>query len=179
VRQQENLPRKNSPRDGSVSPTFQITELLRERYPFLAGSASLKITCRGPASRTFHGRSADGIDRLRSRLAPIRSGRAINCGSEKSQAGFVRGGRQPLKIDEQLCREQFEVWIERADQSQPAGFLRCRANDVTAVYMMGGTSFLPTIRKLFEGILGTVSIRVGEEFAWVAEGLALYALELV
>jgi hypothetical protein len=45
--------------------------------------------------------------------------------------------------------------------------------------MMGGTSFLPTIRKLFEGILGTVSIRVGEEFAWVAEGLALYALELV
>ena len=51
--------------------------------------------------------------------------------------------------------------------------LRCRANDVTAVYMMGGTSFLPTIRKLFEGILGTVSIRVGEEFASVAEGLAL------
>src|ERR1044072_3251283 len=69
VRQQENLARKNSPRDGSVSPTFQITELLRERYPFLAGSVSLKITCRGPASRTFHGRSADGIDRLRSRLA--------------------------------------------------------------------------------------------------------------
>ena len=165
---------------GPFPPTFQITELLREHYPFLAGAASLKITCRGPACRTFHGRSADGIDRLRSRLAPIRSGRAkLTAVQRISEAGFVRGGRQPLKIDEQLCREQFEVWIERADQSQPAGFLRCRANDVTAVYMIGGTSFLPTIRKLFEGILGTVSIRVGEEFASVAEGLALYALELV
>jgi len=44
--------------------------------------------------------------------------------------------------------------------------------------MRGGTSFVPTIRKLFEGIFGAVPIRAGEEFTSVAEGLALFALEL-
>ena len=52
------------------------------------------------------------------------------------------------------------------------------ANDINAVYMTGGTSFVPTIRKLFEGIFGAVPIRAGEEFTSVAEGLALFALEL-
>jgi hypothetical protein len=40
------------------------------------------------------------------------------------------------------------------------------------------TSFVPAIRKLFEGIFGAVPIRAGEEFTSVAEGLALFALEL-
>jgi hypothetical chaperone protein len=52
------------------------------------------------------------------------------------------------------------------------------ANDINAVYMTGGTSFVPAIRKLFEGIFGAVPIRAGEEFTSVAEGLALFALEL-
>jgi hypothetical chaperone protein len=53
-----------------------------------------------------------------------------------------------------------------------------RCSKLNPVYVPGATSFTPAIRKLFEGIFGAVAIRAGAEFTSVAEGLALFALEL-
>ena len=48
------------------------------------------------------------------------------------------------------------------------------------VFMTGGSSFVPAIRRIFEDkFSANVPIRVGQEFTSVAEGLAIYALELL
>jgi hypothetical protein len=52
-----------------------------------------------------------------------------------------------------------------------------RCSKLNPVYVPGATSFTPAIRKLFE-IFCAVAIRAGAEFTSVAEGLALFALEL-
>ncbi|HZH84036.1 MAG TPA: hypothetical protein VFD87_12890 [Phototrophicaceae bacterium] len=52
-----------------------------------------------------------------------------------------------------------------------------RCSKLNPVYLPGATSFTPAIRKLFE-IFCAVAIRAGAEFTSVAEGLALFALEL-
>jgi len=51
------------------------------------------------------------------------------------------------------------------------------ANSVDAIFMTGGSSFVPVVRRLFEQKFSNVPIRAGEEFTSVAQGLALYALE--
>ena len=51
--------------------------------------------------------------------------------------------------------------------------------DVDAIFMTGGSSFVPVIRRLFERKFGgEIPIRAGQEFTSVAEGLAIHALEL-
>jgi hypothetical chaperone protein len=50
--------------------------------------------------------------------------------------------------------------------------------DVDAIFMTGGSSFVPAIRRLFEQKFGTETpIRAGQEFTSVAEGLAIHSLE--
>ena len=55
-----------------------------------------------------------------------------------------------------------------------------RATNVDAIFMTGGSSFVPAIRKLFAQKFGAgTPIRAGQEFTSVAEGLAIDALELL
>jgi hypothetical chaperone protein len=50
---------------------------------------------------------------------------------------------------------------------------------VDAIFMTGGSSFVPVIRRLFEHKFGVETpIRAEQEFTSVAEGLAIHALEL-
>jgi hypothetical chaperone protein len=52
--------------------------------------------------------------------------------------------------------------------------------DVDAIFMTGGSSFVPAIRKLFEQKFGPeIPIRAGQEFTSVAEGLVIHASELL
>ena len=52
------------------------------------------------------------------------------------------------------------------------------AKDVDMVFLTGGSSFVPAVRKIFETRFGEKRIRGGNEFTSVARGLALKALEL-
>ena len=45
------------------------------------------------------------------------------------------------------------------------------------VFMTGGSSFVPAVRRLFEERFGEERIRCGEELTSVASGLALRALD--
>jgi hypothetical chaperone protein len=46
------------------------------------------------------------------------------------------------------------------------------------VFLTGGSSFVPAVRRVFEGRFGSDRIRSGNEFTSVAVGLALKAAEL-
>ena len=49
------------------------------------------------------------------------------------------------------------------------------AKDVDQVFMTGGTSFVPAVRRIFDERFGAAKIRAGGEMISVATGLALRA----
>jgi hypothetical chaperone protein len=51
-------------------------------------------------------------------------------------------------------------------------------HDVGSVFMTGGSSFVPAVRRLFEARFGAERLRGGGELTSVAKGLALRALDL-
>jgi len=50
--------------------------------------------------------------------------------------------------------------------------------DIDMVFLTGGSSFVPAVRRIFETRFGSTRIRAGNEFTSVARGLALKALEV-
>jgi hypothetical chaperone protein len=90
-----------------------------------------------------------------------------------------------VPIIEEVFRADFETWIEpevrRIAECIDRLLLRSNAvaQDVDAIFMTGGSSFVPAIRTLFQGKFSSgTPIRAGREFTSVAEGLAIHALEL-
>ena len=49
--------------------------------------------------------------------------------------------------------------------------------EVDRVFLTGGTSFVPAVRRIFESRFGAERVRTGEAFTSVARGLALRAEE--
>jgi len=108
------------------------------------------------------------------------------CQLSESVVGEFRFSEAAIAIAESVRRAEFENWIARELQqiSECIDQLLSRCNaaphDVDAIFMTGGSSFVPAIRRIFENKFGSgVPIRVGQEFTSVAEGLAIYALELL
>jgi hypothetical chaperone protein len=81
-------------------------------------------------------------------------------------------------------REDFEGWIAEELQS----IARCvdtllatsniAAREVDRVFLTGGTSFVPAVRRIFESRFTASRVRTGNEFTSVARGLALRAQEM-
>ncbi|MEW6301437.1 MAG: Hsp70 family protein [Thermodesulfobacteriota bacterium] len=51
--------------------------------------------------------------------------------------------------------------------------------DVDSVFLTGGSSFVPAVRRIFAQRFGTDRLRGGEELTTVARGLALRASEVL
>jgi len=81
-------------------------------------------------------------------------------------------------------RSAFEEWIseELGQIAQCVDSLLSSSGvlpkDVDMVFLTGGSSFVPAVRKIFETRFGEKRIRGGNEFTSVARGLALKALDL-
>jgi hypothetical chaperone protein len=80
-------------------------------------------------------------------------------------------------------RVSFEDWISE-ELGQIAGCVDSLLNssgilpkDVDMVFLTGGSSFVPAVRKIFEARFGKKRIRGGNEFTSVARGLALKAMD--
>ena len=80
-------------------------------------------------------------------------------------------------------RASFEEWISE-DLEQIAGCIDSllsssgvHPKDVDMVFLTGGSSFVPSVRTIFEARFGTKRIRGGNEFTSVARGLALTAMD--
>ena len=89
-----------------------------------------------------------------------------------------------IDIEAPLTRSQFERWIEE-DLKRIHGCLQLlltqagvSAADIDHVFLTGGSSLVPSVRRIFEGIFGPGKLTSGSEFTSVAQGLALRALEL-
>ena len=94
---------------------------------------------------------------------------------------FVFADPPLLDIQADLRRTQFEGWIEEETTAMAQCVDRLLAStgvaakDVDQVFMTGGTSFVPAVRRIFDERFGASKIRAGGEMISVATGLALRA----
>jgi hypothetical chaperone protein len=86
--------------------------------------------------------------------------------------GFIHLG---AKVE----RASFEAWIaeelQEIENCVDSIFKASGADhqDVDAVFLTGGSSFVPAVRRIFEKRFGASKLRAGHEFTSVAHGLAL------
>jgi hypothetical chaperone protein len=87
----------------------------------------------------------------------------------------------PIDLRHEVRRADFERWIARdltaidAACSDALVAARLRPDDISVVFMTGGTSFVPAIRDRFAARFGQEKLVFGDEFVSVANGLALLA----
>jgi hypothetical chaperone protein len=100
--------------------------------------------------------------------------------SESAEFRFRDGS---MDIVATVQRGEFEGWIAEELQSiedcvdsllKTSGIAAAK---VDRVFLTGGTSFVPSVRRIFEDRFGAARVRTGNEFTSVARGLALRALE--
>ena len=100
------------------------------------------------------------------------------------EAAHFRFQHSSVDITEKVERWQFESWIQKHIQSIQTCvdrlMTRCNvtAQEVDSVFLTGGSSFVPVVRRLFAKKFGDTRLRGGEELTTVAKGLALRALDL-
>jgi hypothetical chaperone protein len=98
-----------------------------------------------------------------------------------AEVGEFRFTDGTLNIRAEVKRSEFELWIEE----ELAAFEAC-VDDLMAstgvapgavdrVFLTGGTSFVPAVRKIFTNRFGAKKVVTGNEFTSVARGLALSA----
>ena len=108
-----------------------------------------------------------------------RAVQTVKCKLSHDPAATFQFDDGAVEIDAVLERSVFESWIaEELDQIATcvdALLARsgARSADVDAVFLTGGSSFVPAVRRIFETRFGAEKIRAGNEFTSVAHGLAL------
>jgi hypothetical chaperone protein len=89
----------------------------------------------------------------------------------------------PVLIEKIVARLEFEKWIARyLEQIAECvdGLMKTVAltpDAIDSVFLTGGSSFVPAVRRIFVERFGADRIRTGDEFTSVARGLALRALD--
>jgi hypothetical chaperone protein len=89
----------------------------------------------------------------------------------------------PMRLQETIHRETFESWIEPelSKIAECADQTLAKSNhtfeQVDRVFMTGGSSFIPSVRKIFADRFGTEKLQGGQELTSVANGLALVAYD--
>jgi hypothetical chaperone protein len=88
-----------------------------------------------------------------------------------------------MDVSAHVDRADFESWIAddlAAIETSIDGLLASTgiaASQVDRVFLTGGTSFVPAVRRIFESRFTAARVRTGNEFTSVASGLALRAHE--
>jgi hypothetical chaperone protein len=84
-----------------------------------------------------------------------------------------------IRIDEEVKRADFERWvapdIARIEASVDEAMTRAGVGTtgIDRVFLTGGSSYLPVIRKLFVDRFGVERIETGDQLVSIAAGLAL------
>lgn len=104
---------------------------------------------------------------------------AVKAELSRAQTARLRFEHEDFVIDREIARNDFEAWIAPdlqllgATVDQALERAGVRADEVDRVFLTGGTSFVPAVRRLFTARFGAERISAGGEFVSVAEGLAL------
>ncbi|MDA8125821.1 MAG: Hsp70 family protein [Deltaproteobacteria bacterium] len=103
------------------------------------------------------------------------------CGLSDADAARIRLDNYAIAIDEPVTRAEFEAYIARevakidgcvASVIAKAGLL---TGAIDAVFLTGGSSYIPMIQKVFADRFDRAIIRQSDAFTSVAYGLGLYA----
>lgn len=103
--------------------------------------------------------------------------------SSQQNSTFVFEGL-PADIICNVTRSDFEDWINNyiveIDRTVDRLLLNCEVEtkDIDSVFLTGGSSFVPVVRRIFENKFGASRLRSGKELTSIGEGLSLKALEL-
>jgi hypothetical chaperone protein len=96
--------------------------------------------------------------------------------SSRQQSEFVY---DDPSIRQMVTRGEFEDWIE-PELSAISGCVdkllkdaRTEAAEIDRVFLTGGSSLVPAVRRIFEHRFGADKVQAGDEFTSVARGLAL------
>ena len=114
-----------------------------------------------------------------------RSVQRLKCELSESEAAEFRFKAPSVDIRVAVERASFERWIaedlEAIEACVDTLLAKTGADraDVDRVFLTGGTSFVPAVRRIFETRFGAGRIRSGNEFTSVARGLALRAASRV
>jgi hypothetical chaperone protein len=108
-----------------------------------------------------------------------RAVQAVKCDLSHHPLAMFKFSDGVVDIETKLERSVFESWIAEelekieicVDSLLVSSGARC--DDVDAVFLTGGSSFVPAVRRIFETRFGTNKLRAGNEFTSVAHGLAL------
>jgi hypothetical chaperone protein len=102
--------------------------------------------------------------------------------SHSEQADF-RFDKEGVTIEASVRRDDFESWIAadvaKIAATMDAGLAAAGLDpaDIDAVFMTGGTSFVPAIRRIFMDRFAKERIHFGDAFQSVASGLAVMAAD--
>lgn len=104
----------------------------------------------------------------------VSAAKAALSSAEETRLSFQH---KELDINVTITREQFEGWIG-PDVAQFGAAVdrvieQAGAPVIDHVFLTGGTSFVPAVRRLFDLRFGAEKVSTGGEFVSVAEGLAL------
>lgn len=101
-------------------------------------------------------------------------------GHDETTLRFEQTG---VTIEKRICRADFESWIAEDVGAIEVALDRAlteadvEPGSIEAVFMTGGTSYVPAVRGLFERRFGARRLHIGDAFRSVASGLALLALD--
>ena len=110
-----------------------------------------------------------------------RSVQSVKCALSTQTAAPFRFSDGVIEIQAAVERSAFEEWIgEELGQIEACvdGLVAASGiapAEVDRVFLTGGSSFVPAVRRIFESRFGGEKIRTGNEFTSVARGLALKA----
>jgi hypothetical chaperone protein len=96
-------------------------------------------------------------------------------------AADLRFDKAGVRLDTRISRKDFEGWIADDIASIKIAMERAMHTaglddaQIDAVFMTGGTSYVPAVKRLFTERFGDGRIHVGNAFQSVASGLALVA----
>ncbi len=105
----------------------------------------------------------------------------VQLSSEES--AVFRFSEADVELKAKVTRKEFESWIAEELQAVEDCVDRLLtktgvpAGEVDMVFLTGGSSFVPAVRRIFDTRFGKERIRAGNEFTSVASGLALRARE--
>ena len=108
-----------------------------------------------------------------------RAVQAVKCELSHHSAATFKFSDGVVDIETTLERRVFEGWIaeelEKIETCVDSLLMSSgtRREQVDAIFLTGGSSFVPVVRRIFESRFGADKIRAGNEFTSVAHGLAL------
>jgi hypothetical chaperone protein len=107
----------------------------------------------------------------------------VKCDLSENDTATFRFTDGSVDLEAAVKRSSFEKWIaEELNQIETCvdtllNSAGVQPKDVDMIFLTGGSSFVPAVRRIFESRFGKDRIRSGNEFTSVARGLALRALQ--